>query len=128
MKTVFDPLRKKEVALTPEEQVRQAVIVWLNREQGIPLIRMQSEYPFTFNNLQYRADILVFDRNLNPEILVECKAPSVKIDQDVIEQIVRYTRVLKTKKIVVTNGTTTFFFSIDADGINYHQTATLQDQ
>lgn len=127
MKTVFDPLRKKEVALTPEEQVRQAVIAWLNKEQGIPLIRMQSEYPFTFNTLQYRADILVFDRNLNPEILVECKAPSVKIDQAVIDQVVRYTRVLKAKKIVVTNGTTTFFFSIDADGTGYHQTSTLQD-
>lgn len=128
MNTIFDPLRKKEVALTPEEAVRQGVITWLNQEQGIPLVRMQSEYAFTYNGLQYRADILTFDRDLSPEILVECKAPSVKIDRDVIDQVVRYTRVLKVKKIVVTNGTTTFFFTRGADGAGYVQTTSLQDQ
>ncbi|MBQ0025491.1 MAG: type I restriction enzyme HsdR N-terminal domain-containing protein [Bacteroidales bacterium] len=107
---VFDPLRKKEVELTPEENVRQSVIVWLRDKCGIPEVRMKSEVPFQYNGLQYRADILVYERNLDPEILIECKAPSVKIDRTVIEQVIRYTRVLKVKKIVVTNGTTTFFF------------------
>ena len=113
---VFDPLRRKEVELTPEERVRQSVIVWLRDKCAIPQTRMMSEVPFTYNNLQYRADILVYARDLEPEILVECKAPSVKIDNEVIEQVVRYTRVLKVKKIDVTNGTTTFFFEFDGSG------------
>lgn len=113
---VFDPLRRKEVELTPEERVRQAVILWLRDSCGIPFVRMMSEVPFEYNGLQYRADIIVYGRDLSPEILVECKAPSVRIDQPVIEQVVRYTRVLKVKKIVVTNGTTTFFFEQDGNG------------
>lgn len=112
---IFDPLRRKEVELTPEERVRQAVIKWLCEKQGISLQRMQSEVAFSYNGLQYRADIIVYDRNLNPEILVECKAPSVKIDRTVINQVVRYTRVLKVRTIIVTNGESTYFFDFDGE-------------
>lgn len=123
MSTVFDPLRQKEVALTPEEGVRQAVIAWLRDTVGIPEIRMQSEWSFKYNGLTYRADIVAFDRNLNPEILVECKAPDVTIDAKVIEQVIRYIRVLKVKNIVVTNGAATYFFVYD--GTSYKQSANL---
>lgn len=122
---IFDPLRKKEVELTPEERVRQAVIMWLRDKKGIPLVRMQSEVPFDYNGLKYRADIVVYDRNLNPEILVECKAPSVKIDRDVVDQVVRYTRVLKVKKIMLTNGGTNCFFVLDQDKGGYVQCSDL---
>lgn len=125
METIFDPLRKKQVARTPEECVRQSVIAWLRDEKGIPEVRMQSEWPFKYNGLQYRADIVVFDRNLVPEMLVECKAPSVRIDGTVIEQVIRYTRVVRARKIVVTNGTTTFFFTLDDTGERYIQTDTI---
>lgn len=121
---IFDPLRRKEVELTPEEKVRQAVIVWLRDSRKIPQVRMMSEVPFEYNSMQYRADILVYDRNLNPEILVECKAPSVRIDRSVIDQVVRYTRVLKVKAIMVTNGATTIFFRKDGDG--YVQSPDLE--
>lgn len=124
MSTIFDPLRKKQVALTPEEGVRQAVIAWLRDTVGIPEIRMQSEWSFKYNNLTYRADIVAFDRNLNPEILVECKAPDIAIDATVIEQVIRYVRVLKVKNIVVTNGTATLFFTWD--GASYKQSPSLQ--
>lgn len=124
MSTIFDPLRKKQVALTPEEGVRQAVIAWLRDTVGIPEVRMQSEWSFKYNNLTYRADIVAFDRNLNPEILVECKAPDIAIDATVIEQVIRYVRVLKVKNIVVTNGTATLFFTWD--GASYKQSPSLQ--
>lgn len=123
MKTVFDPLRKKEVALTPEESVRQAVIAWLRDTVGIPQVRMRSEWSFKYNNLTYRADIITFDRNLNPDILVECKAPTVAIDSSVIEQVIRYVRVINARRLVVTNGTSTFFFV--REGSSYRQSPSL---
>lgn len=123
MSTVYDPLRRKEVALTPEEGVRQAVIAWLRDTVGIPEIRMQSEWPFKYNGKTFRADIVAFDRNLNPEILVECKAPDVMIDATVIDQVIRYVRVLKVKNIVVTNGAATYFFVWD--GTSYKQTTNI---
>lgn len=119
----FDPLRKKVVAATPEESVRQSVIRWLSESCGIPLVRMQSEWGFTYNGRQYRADIVVFDRNLNPEILVECKAPSVKLDDNVIEQVTRYSRVLMARKIMITNGNESLYFFFD--GTAYIQSETL---
>lgn len=124
MSTIFDPLRKKEVALTPEEGVRQAVIAWLRDTVGIPQVRMQSEWPFRYNGRTFRADVITFDRNLKPEILVECKAPSVNIDSSVIEQVIRYVRVLEAKNIIVTNGSVTLFFTREGD--SYKQTSGLK--
>ena len=83
MDTIFDPLRKMEVARTPEEEVRQSVIFWLNAEKGIPLVMMSSEYAFQYNSMTYRADIVVFGRDMRPLMMVECKAPSVRLDRKV---------------------------------------------
>lgn len=114
---IYDPLRRKMVARTPEEEVRQAVIAWLRDEKGIPETRMESEWGFTYNRRRYRADVVAFDRNLQPVLLVECKAPGVKIDEKVIEQVVRYTRVLPVRHVVITNGTVTHLLGRDeADG------------
>ncbi len=119
MSDIYDPLRRKWVARTPEEEVRQRVIAWLRDEAGIPEGLMESEYGFTYNRRHYRADILAFDRRLQPHLLVECKAPDVKIDGKVIAQVVRYTRVLAVRYIIVTNGTTTHFLERRADGSGY---------
>ena len=119
MSDIYDPLRRKWVARTPEEEVRQRVIAWLRDEAGIPEGLMESEYGFTYNSRHYRADIIAFDRRLQPHLLVECKAPDVKIDGKVIAQIVRYTRVLAVRYIIVTNGTTTHFLERRADGSGY---------
>lgn len=102
--TIYDPLRRKEVAMTPEEEVRQKMIVWLNVRLGFSLNLMMSEYSFKYNGLQYRADIVVFDKNREIKLLVECKAPSVEIDREVIEQGIRYNRSLNVKYILFTNG------------------------
>ena len=125
MEKIFDPLRRKEVPLTPEEKVRQNFIAYLHDEGGIPLVRMSSEWPFKYNGRLYRADIIVFDRALNPEMLVECKAPSVTLDSSTIEQAVRYARVLRPRTVVITNGDTTYAFNLDPSGTNYLPTDRL---
>lgn len=119
MSELFDPLRRKWVARTPEEEVRQAVIVWLRDVQGFPAGLMESEYGFLYNRRRYRADILVFDRRLQPFLLVECKAPGVRLDAKVVEQVVRYTRVLAVRYVLVTNGTDTRLLQRRADGSGY---------
>lgn len=117
--TLFDPLRKKDVARTPEEEVRQKVIAWLRDVQGFSPSLMESEYGFIYNRLRYRADILVFDRKLQPYMLVECKAPGIRLDAAVVEQVVRYTRVLAVRYVMVTNGSETHLLERRSDGSGY---------
>lgn len=109
MKTVvWDPLRKKEVALTPEEKVRQWCIGVLKSQMGVPEHMMMSEAGFKLGEKQFRADILVYDRQARPLVVVECKRPEVEITQEVLDQAVRYNMVLNVKYMIITNGTRTF--------------------
>ena len=116
MDKVFDPIRKKYVKLTPEEQVRQHVIRTLTGCYGYPETHLAVEYGFKYNNLQYRSDVLVFNRALQPRLLVECKAPSVKLSMDVIDQVVRYNRVLDVPYILITNGEVYYLCRRDDSG------------
>ncbi len=110
MQKVWDPLRKKEVALTPEEKVRQWFISVLNNQMGVPMHMMMSEAGFKLGNKQLRADILVYGRNAQPLAVVECKRPDVVVDATVLEQAIRYNMVLAVNYIIVTNGNTTYIF------------------
>ncbi|MCD6598306.1 MAG: type I restriction enzyme HsdR N-terminal domain-containing protein [Bacteroidales bacterium] len=103
-KWIFDPLRKKKVVLTPEEWVRQNFIQFLIQEKHYPEQLIKVEMGFKVNNLTKRSDILVYDRKGKPSLIVECKAPSVKVSQDVFDQIARYNISLKVDFLVVTNG------------------------
>ena len=116
MDQIFDPIRKKFVALTPEEQVRQHVIKVLTRCQGYPETHLAVEYGFKYNKRQYRADLVVFNRALQPRLLVECKAPSVKLTAEVIDQVVRYNYVLDVPYILITNGELYYLCRRDASG------------
>ena len=124
---LYDPRRRKWVARTPEEEVRQHVIEWLHDVRHIPQGLMESEYGFIYNRRHYRADVLVFDRQLQPRILVECKAPGVKLDAAVVEQVVRYTRVLAVQFILLTNGTETHLLGRRADGSGYDPLAEIPE-
>ena len=124
---IYDPLRRKWVARTPEEEVRQSVIAWLRDRKGFPVGRMASEYAFTSNRRSYRADILVFDRQLQPHLLVECKAPGVPLDAVVVEQVVRYTRVLAVKYILVTNGESAHLLRRLTDGSGYEYLSDIPE-
>lgn len=106
--TVWDPLRKKEVALTPEERVRQWCINVLATQMQVPMHMMMSEAGFKLGQKQYRADILVYDRKTQPLMVVECKRPEVELTQEVLDQAVRYNMVLNVRYMIITNGTRTF--------------------
>ena len=109
MKTVvWDPLRKKEVALTPEEKVRQWCIGVLRDQMGVPVHMMMSEAGFKLGDKQFRADILVYDRQASPLMVVECKRPEVELTQEVLDQAIRYNMVLNVRYMIITNGTKTF--------------------
>ena len=106
--TIWDPLRKKEVALTPEERVRQWCIGVLSQRMEVPMHMMMSEVGFNFGGKKFRADILVYDRKARPLMVVECKRPEVDLTQDVLDQAIRYNMVLNVKYIIITNGTKTY--------------------
>ena len=109
---VWDPLRRKMVALTPEEKVRQWFIGVLHSECGMPLHMMASEvslqYGSELRKKAFRADIVVWDRNLRPAVIVECKRPEVEMTGEVLEQALRYNMVMGAPWVVITNGSATF--------------------
>ena len=86
--TIWDPLRRKEVALTPEERVRQWFIGVLSQNMDVPMHMMMSEAGFKLGGKQFRADIIVYDRSACPLIVVECKRPEVELTQDVLDQAI----------------------------------------
>jgi type I site-specific restriction endonuclease len=103
-KYIFDEVRKKYIKLTPEEWVRQNLIQYLCHQKNYPLSLMVVEYALKYNGLNKRADILCFDKEGKPLLIVECKASSVKISQKVFEQIARYNFDLKVPLLMVSNG------------------------
>lgn len=119
MYSIFDIVRKKYVILTPEEWVRQHFIHFLIEEKNYPISLISVEKKLTINNLTRRTDILVFNSEGNSDIIVECKAPSIKISQETFDQIARYNLKLKANFLVVTNGLEHYFCAIDSEKEEY---------
>jgi hypothetical protein len=101
---IFDGIRKKYLVLTPEEWVRQNFIQYLISEKQFPKSLIAIEAGLKYNQLQKRLDVLVYDKQGAPHLIIECKAPEVKITQDVFDQVARYNFIFKAKYLVVTNG------------------------
>ena len=101
---IFDAVRKKYVSLTPEEWVRQHVIAFLINEKGFPASLIAVEVSLNRGTKKQRADIVIYTNDGKPRMIVECKAPEVKITQDVFFQIARYNAPLKMNYLLVTNG------------------------
>ena len=110
---IFDEVRKGYFKLTPEEWVRQHVINYLAVYKNYPIGLMQVEKLIKYNNLNTRADLIVNDRDFKPVVLVECKAPNVKIGKDAFDQIAKYNFSLKAKYLFVTNGLKHYCCSIN---------------
>lgn len=110
---VFDPVRKKWLLLTPEERVRQQFILFLLNVKKVPITHISVEKAITVNGLKKRYDLVVFDLEGKPWMVVECKAPEVEITQVVVEQAGRYNKTLRAPVVGVTNGHTQYFFTID---------------
>ena len=116
---IFDNLRKKYLVLTPEEWVRQHFVHYLISEKKYPISLIAIEKQLTLNTRKKRTDILVFNQIGTPELIVECKAPSVKITQDTFDQIARYNLKLNANYLIVTNGLTHFYCKMDFKNKTY---------
>ncbi|MFC2081177.1 type I restriction enzyme HsdR N-terminal domain-containing protein [Bacteroidota bacterium] len=101
---IFDAFRKKYVLLTPEEWVRQHFLQYLVQDKGFPASLMAVEQEFMFNRMKKRTDIIAYNRQSDPVLLVECKSPSVPINRSVFDQIGLYNLTYKVPWLVVTNG------------------------
>ena len=119
-KQIFDAIRKKYVVLTPEEWVRQNFLQYLIRDKKFPASLIAVEAGLKYNQLQKRADVLVYDKQGNPHLMVECKAPEVKITQDVFDQVAHYNMSFKVKYLVVTNGLNHFCCQMDYSDNSFH--------
>jgi hypothetical protein len=112
-KYILDVIRKKYIVLTPEEWVRQNFIRYLNEEKKYPLTLMSVEKSFSLYKLSKRSDILIYNRQALPVLIVECKAPEVKLTRGVFDQIIRYNLTFKVNFLVVTNGLQHFCCQLD---------------
>ncbi len=103
-KLIFDNFRRRWVMLTPEEWVRQNFARYLAESKHFPATLMALERSLRLNQHDFRTDVVLFSRKGNPLVVVECKAPEVKISQQVFDQIARYNLELRVAFLIVTNG------------------------
>ncbi len=116
---IFDRLRKKYVAVTPEEWVRQHFVNFLLTEKHYPENLIANEIGIKLNNTQKRCDTVVYDNCLNPLVIIEYKAPSVDITMRVFDQIVRYNMVLRAPYLIASNGLKHYCCKINYDKGDY---------
>ena len=112
---VFDAVRGRWLVLTPEEWVRRHVVEYLRTECGYAPQLIVEEHPVPLNGMAQRADIVVIGADAKPHLIVECKEPNVKIDRQVLDQVVRYNSVLRCRYIVMTNGIDTYCYEYDGE-------------
>jgi len=115
------------VILTPEEWVRQNFLKYLVEEKKYPASLIAVEKEFKLNNLSKRSDAVIYNKQGNPYLIIECKAPEVKIDQKVFDQIARYNMVLNVELLVVTNGLQHFCCKLDAENDTYYFLKEIPD-
>ena len=104
---IFDALRKKWLLLTPEEWVRQNFVQYLIKTKNYPSSLIALEKEIQLGELKKRFDILVYDNNHQPWMMIECKAGEVKLNEDVLQQVLRYNISVPVQFIVITNGSFT---------------------
>ena len=110
---ILDVIRRQYVALTPEEWVRQHFVHFLTEQKGYPLSLMANEVQLKLNGMSRRCDTVVYDRSLQPRVIIEYKAPTVNITQKVFEQICRYNMVLQVDYLIVSNGIVHYCCKVD---------------
>jgi hypothetical protein len=116
---IFDPIRKKWLVLQPEEFVRQLMVQYLLKEKGYNRNRIAIERGIKVNGLAKRCDILVFDQDLQPLILIECKAPEIPLSADVFHQMAVYNMQLHVPYLMMSNGTSSYIGKIDVENQQY---------
>lgn len=114
---IFDPLRKRWLLLTPEEWVRQNFIQYLVQVKKYPSTLIAQEKLIMLGELKKRFDILVYDNNHQPWMMIECKAPEIKLDESVLHQLLRYHVSLPAGFLIITNGTYSYGWEKSAIGL-----------
>ena len=117
--SIFDEIRKKFIILTPEEWVRQHVVQFLLEEKKYPKSLINVEKVLKVNGLRKRYDVVVFNPDGSIFILIECKAPEIKIAQATFDQIARYNMTMKAQFLMVTNGLNHYFCQMDFENEKY---------
>ena len=116
---VFDQLRRKYVALTPEEWVRQHFIHFLIDHKGYPQGLLTNEVQLQIGEKRLRCDTILYDKSLQPRMIIEYKAPSISISQKVFDQITIYNFLLKVDYLIVSNGIQHYCCRMDYDNQRY---------
>jgi hypothetical protein len=117
--SIFDDIRKKFIILTPEEWVRQHTVQFLLQEKNYPKSHVNVEKLVKVNDINKRYDVVVFHPDGALFLLIECKAPEVRITQDTFDQIARYNLKLKAEYLMVTNGLNHYFCQMDFENEQY---------
>ena len=113
IRRIFDPVRKIWLLLTPEEWVRQSFLMYMHHVNHYPLSLTETEKHIQLFNTTKRVDIVFNNRNYKPRVIVECKAPHIKLDSSVFEQLGRYYHTLAAEVLIITNGMEHFAFKMD---------------
>jgi virulence-associated protein VagC len=124
---VFDPIRKKWLTLQPEEWVRQLFLQYLLLEKNYNANRIRIEMGIKINGLQRRCDVLVFDAQMNPFLLVECKAPSEAVNGEVFHQLAMYNLPLQVTYLLMTNGLDTLVCAVNPNKQAYDILSEVPD-
>jgi type I site-specific restriction endonuclease len=124
---IFDYIRKKFVVLTPEETVRQNIIDFLILTKKYPKSLIKLESGIKYYELNKRSDILVYDQSGHPFLLIECKAPDVKINGNVINQASIYNKIIKATFLCISNGKDTFCYKMNYEAQLFEQLNDFPD-
>lgn len=108
---IFDEVRKKWLLLTPEEWVRQHLIHYLILEKKYPVSLISIEKEIILNDLRKRYDIVIYNKQLTPVVVIECKAPYIELDKNVVEQALRYNLIINAKYLMISNGVSDVTFN-----------------
>jgi len=110
---LLDPIRNKKLKITPEELVRQLLLIYLIQERHYNKNRIAVERGLQFHEMKGRWDILVYAPDLSPFMLIECKAPGIPLDQFVLDQAGRYNISLQVPYVLICNGEEALCYQID---------------
>ncbi len=124
---IYDSLRKKFVALTPEEYVRQHFVNFMIEHKHYPASIMANEIGIKLNNTRKRCDTVVFGPDMNPLVIIEYKAPGIEISQATFDQIVRYNMELHAKYLIVSNGLRHFCCVVNYSDNSYNFLPLIPD-
>ncbi|MEN0051927.1 MAG: type I restriction enzyme HsdR N-terminal domain-containing protein [Bacteroidota bacterium] len=116
---LFDPIRKKYIVKTPEELVRQLMILYLIESGGYNKTRIAVEKELLINQRKKRFDILIYSQDYQPHILIECKAPNIKLTDATFRQAACYNFELKADYLIITNGISTYCCEMDYEEEDY---------